>query len=65
MSVSGARGALCALQDQPLVLILSWQRQQYLSEYSAVSGGQASICLEQPCSCCKSKAILNATALEG
>lgn len=37
MSVSGACGAQCARQDQPLVLILSWQRPQYLSEYSAVS----------------------------
>lgn len=65
MLVSGAHGAQCALQEQPLALILSWQRQQYLSEYSAVSGGQASICLEQSCSCCESKATLNATTLEG
>lgn len=63
MSVSGAHGARCELQEQPLVLVLSWQRQQHLSEYSAVSGGQACICLEQPCS--KSNTTLNATTLEG
>lgn len=65
MSVSGAFGARCALQEQPLMLILSWQRQQYLSECSAVSGGQPSVCLEEPCSCCQSRATLNATTLKG
>lgn len=65
MSLSGACGAQCARQDQPLVLILSWQRQQDVSIQQSLSGGQSSIRLEQPCSCCEPKAILNATMLEG
>lgn len=36
MSVSGALGVQCALQEQPLVLILPWQREQALGIQQAL-----------------------------